>query len=203
MADDFSLFYSFSHYTLTMKSIEHKYYPPMQALCFLLFLFVPALGFCSALGNSSALGNNTVQADSSRPELPSISDVRQEAKLSAQQRLPILIMFGTESCPFCQLLKEDFLIPMIISGDYTDRVILRQLYVSDGRAIIDFSGRRISAEAFAQRYKVRLFPTTVLVDHRGQPLVKNIVGVTTPALFGGTLDDAIAEALAVLRGARP
>ncbi len=197
MADDFSLFYSFSHYTLTMISIENKHYLPMQALCFLLFLFVPALGF------NSALGNNTVQADNSRPELLSISDARQEAKLSEQQHLPILIMFGTESCPFCHLLKEDFLIPMIISGDYTDRVILRQLYITDDREIIDFSGQKISAEAFAQRYKVRLFPTTVLVDHRGQPLVKNIVGVTTPSLFGGTLDDAIDEARAVLRGARP
>ena len=169
----------------------------MQALCFLLFLFLLALGF------NSALGNNTVQADNSRPELLSISDARQEAKLSEQQHLPILIMFGTESCPFCHLLKEDFLIPMIISGDYTDKVILRQLYITDGKDIIDFSGRKISAKAFAQRYKVRLFPTTVLVDHWGQPLVKNIVGVTTPSLFGGTLDDAIDEALAVVRGARP
>ncbi len=173
-----------------MKAFDYKHYLPIQALCFLLLLFV--------FGN-----NNTAQADNSRPELLSISDVRQEAKLSEQQRLPILIMFGTEDCPFCHLLKEDFLIPMIISGDYTDKVILRQFYVSDGKDIIDFSGRRISAEAFAQRYKVRLFPTTVLVDHRGQPLVNNIVGVTTPSLFGGTLDDAIDEALAVLRGARP
>ncbi len=173
-----------------MKAFDYKHYLSMPALCFLLFLLVFS-------------GNNTVQADNSRPELPSISDARQEAKRSEQQQLPILIMFGTESCPFCHLLKEDFLIPMIISGDYTDKVILRQLYITDGKDIIDFSGQRVSADAFAQRYKVRLFPTTVLVDHRGQPLVKNIVGVTTPSLFGGTLDDAIDEALTVLRGARP
>ncbi len=174
-----------------MKAFDYKHYLPMQTLCFLLFLFV------------LVLGNNTVQAENSRLELPSISDARQEAKLSEQQQRPILIMFGTESCPFCHLLKEDYLIPMIISGDYTDKVILRQLYITDSKDIIDFSGQKISADAFAQRYKVRLFPTTVLVDHRGQPLVKNIVGVTTPSLFGGTLDDAIDKALAVLRGARP
>ncbi len=142
---------------------------------------------------------HSADAADSRPELPVISDTRVTAQLSNNKQLPILIMFGTRGCPFCHLLKEDFLIPMIISGDYTDKVILRQLYIEDGKDIIDFSGQKISAAAFAQRYGVRLFPTTVLVDHQGQPLVNNIVGVTTPSLFGGTLDDVIDEALSILR----
>ena len=146
------------------------------------------------------LMSNTVLQAQNRPELLSINDAQQEARLSEKQQLPILIMFGTESCPFCHLLKDDFLIPMIISGDYTDKVILRQVYVEEGADIISFSGTKISTEKFAQKYAVRLFPTTVLVNHKGQQLVKKIVGVTTPSLFGGTLDNAIDEALAVLRG---
>ena len=52
-------------------------------------------------------------------KLSKIKDIRNTARLSQAQNLPILIMFGTEECPYCELLREDFLIPMIISGDYT------------------------------------------------------------------------------------
>ncbi len=89
------------------------------------------------------LMSNTVLQAQNRPELLSINDAQQEARLSEKQQLPILIMFGTESCPFCHLLKDDFLIPMIISGDYTDKVILRQVYVEEGADIISFSGTKI------------------------------------------------------------
>ncbi len=130
-----------------------------------------------------------------RPELPQINDARNEASMAQQKKLPILIMFGTEGCPFCQLLKEDFLIPMIISGDYTDKVILREAYVAANISLIDFTGKKVSSSEFARHYGVSLYPTTVLVDHTGEPLVEKIIGITTPSLFGGTLDDAIDKAL--------
>ena len=51
-------------------------------------------------------------------------------------------MFGTDECPYCKLLKEDFLIPMLISGDYTDKVILREAHIAAGAIITDFSGKK-------------------------------------------------------------
>jgi len=70
-----------------------------------------------------------VWAESKRPELPKIYDLRNTAKLSQQKQIPILVMFGTDECPFCERLREEFLIPMIISGDYTDKVILREVHL--------------------------------------------------------------------------
>ena len=143
--------------------------------------------------------HSVLWAADKRPELPRINDARNEARLAQQKKLPILIMFGTEGCPFCQLLKEDFLIPMIISGDYINKVILREEYVAADIYLIDFAGKKVSSSEFARRYGVSMYPTTVLVDHTGEPLVGKIIGVTTPSLFGGTLDDAIDKALLRLR----
>ena len=132
-------------------------------------------------------------------KLSKIKDIRNPARLSQAQNLPILIMFGTEECPYCELLREDFLIPMIISGDYTDKVILREAHVADGVSIINFTGRQVSSRDFAGKYGVKLYPTMVLVDDKGKPLVNKIIGITTPSLFGGTLDTRIDEALRLTR----
>ena len=134
-----------------------------------------------------------------RPKLPQVHDIRETVQLAKSRQLPILIMFASEECPFCYLLREDFLVPMIISGDYTDKVILREIHVSYGDSMIDFSGKKITTRAFAERYKVRLFPTTVLIDVQGKPIVDNIIGITTPSLFGGTLDDTIDKAFSIVR----
>ena len=156
----------------------------------LLFLF---LCLCS---HFILAGHN---AHTDRPKLQAITDVRDTARQAEAQNLPILIMFGADECPYCELLKEDFLIPMIISGDYTDKIILREVHISSQSGIIDFSGRKISVSEFARRYKVRLFPTMVFIDSNGQMLVENIIGITTPSLFGGTLDDKIYKAFSHLR----
>ncbi len=147
------------------------------------------LSFCSHLifaGHTS---------DSHRPELIKLTDIRETARLAQSRKLPILMMFGTDECPYCRLLKEDFLIPMLISGDYTDKVIMREAHITSGANIIDFTGKKISIGEFSDRYGVTLFPTMVFVDGTGQVLIKNIIGITTPSLFGGTLDDSIDKAL--------
>lgn len=143
----------------------------------------------------SANHHSDGESTSHRPELIKIKDIRDTARLAQAKKLPILIMFGTDECPYCRLLKEDFLIPMLISGDYTDKVIIREAHVSARADIIDFSGNKISISKFSARYKVTLFPTMIFIDSKGEVLVKKIIGITTPSLFGGTLDNSIDEAL--------
>jgi len=133
------------------------------------------------------------------PKLKKVNDLRETAQLAKAKNLPILMMFGTNECPYCELLKEDFLIPMIISGNYKDKIIFREIHIAAYADLIDFSGKKITVGELSQRYGVTMFPTTVFIDSNGQPLVKNIIGITTPSLFGGTLDDQIDKAFSVLK----
>ncbi len=109
------------------------------------------------------------------------------------------MMFSTDACPFCHLLREDFLQPMLLSGDYAQRIIMVEIDTTRKQTLIDFQGKQISIKQLRQRYHIRLFPTIVFVNAPGQSLVENIEGVTTPSMFGGTLDDAIEQALSLLR----
>ncbi|WP_198262465.1 thioredoxin family protein [sulfur-oxidizing endosymbiont of Gigantopelta aegis] len=149
------------------------------------------------------LADHKTTTEMHRPSIVPISNLAQLATLAKKRQLPILLLFSTEGCPYCEQIKEEFLVPMLISGEYTHRVIIRELEVADETDIIDFSGKKITSYAFSRRYKVRLFPTTAFIDHQGTALTENIIGINTPSLFGGTLDDHIDDALSLVKGQSP
>ena len=123
-----------------------------------------------------------------------IDNLQTESQLAKEKNLPILILFSLSHCPYCQLIKEDFLIPMIISGDYTDKVIIREMNIEENPDIIDLSGAKKSAYFFAQEMGVSLFPTMIFINNQACKLTESIKGINTPSLFGGRIDDAIEQA---------
>jgi thioredoxin-related protein len=118
-------------------------------------------------------------------------NLHQEGRNAAEKRLPILIMFSMEHCPYCELIREDFLKPMLRSGDYTDKVIIREIHSDSYATVRDFNGANISVEELTHRYGASLSPTVVFLDHKGRELSKKMIGITTVYYYGGFLDDAI------------
>jgi thioredoxin-related protein len=133
-------------------------------------------------------------ADATGVVIPEITDLRQEAALARKQRLPILVMFSSDYCPYCTTMKNDFLKPMMFSGAYDDKILFRMLELRAGADVIDFDGRKVNVWEFAERYKVRVTPTLVFLDYQGIAMAPKMVGLTTPDFFGGYLDDAISTA---------
>jgi len=126
--------------------------------------------------------------------IPHITDLRAEAAQARKAGLPILVMFSSDYCPYCSVVKSDFLKPMMYSGDYDQKILFRVLELRAGADVIDFDGKKINVWEFADRYKVRVTPTLVFIDHQGKPMAQKMVGLTTPDFFGGYLDDAITTA---------
>ncbi len=120
-----------------------------------------------------------------------------------QRRLPLVLMFSSEHCPYCQQMESDFLIPMQISGDYVDRALIRKIEIGYGSTVRDFDGSRVAADELAERYGISVTPTLVFLDGKGSQLARKQVGLTTPDYFGGYLDDSIATARDMLRRTRP
>ena len=131
--------------------------------------------------------------------VPVAHDLQQEGRQAQSRQLPIMLTFSADDCSYCELLEEDFLQPMLLSGEYGDRAIIRKLILDDGSSVSDFSGRETEATRLSDQYRVFVTPTILFIDGEGRELAERIVGINTPELFGGYLDACIDTALASIR----
>lgn len=132
-------------------------------------------------------------------EIPNLRNLQTDGQTSQQKQLPIVVLFSATHCGYCSIVKEDFLKPMLISGEYTDKAMIRVIELDSSDALMDLDGQPISAEAFADRYGIYLTPTLAFFDARGNELAPRMVGVTTVEFYGGYLDDAIDQSRQRLR----
>lgn len=131
-------------------------------------------------------------------QLVKTTDLQADAKQAASIGIPLLVMFSQEDCPFCVKLTEEILQPMLISGDYTDRVLIRELMIDDDRDIIDFSGKPIDPRQVFTRYLLFVTPSILLFDRQGNELAERQIGINTVDYYGYYLDEAINVALTKL-----
>jgi thioredoxin-related protein len=132
-------------------------------------------------------------------EVPLATDLQADGRQAREARLPVLLTFSAIVCEYCRQLEDEFLRPMLISGEYTDRILIRRLLLDNGSRVIDFSGERIATTQLSDRYKVFVTPTILFLDGNGNELARRMVGINTPEMYGGYLDNCIATALNAIR----
>jgi len=132
-------------------------------------------------------------------EVSVTASLRTTGAAAADRQLPILLVFSAFECPFCETLEEEFLRPMLISGEYTDRIIIRKLLLDDGSSVTDFSGKVVAVDSLASRYGVFVTPTLLFLDANGNELAERMIGINTIEMYGGYLDECIDTALFTIR----
>lgn len=133
-------------------------------------------------------------------EVTVTTDLQADARLAAERRVPLMLVVSADYCQFCKLLAEEFLKPMLLSGDYTDKVVIRELRIDSNGRVRDFDGEMTDADTLAYRHRASLTPTLLFFDSTGQQIVPRIVGVGTLEFFGGEIDRAIETGLQRIRG---
>ena len=137
----------------------------------------------------SALANDE-ESDEFEP-LPIIRDLREEAKLVEQRQRPILILFSMRLCEFCAFIRQEYLIPRMNNPKSADKIIFREIQTESYKYLRDFDGEIIGADKIAMRYKADLTPTLVMINSKGEELVKKIVGITNRSYYESELDASI------------
>jgi len=130
--------------------------------------------------------------------VPLVEDFAELGREADARRLPVLVLFAAEHCEYCQRLEAEFLEPMLLSGQYEDRVIIRKLMVDSWAPLRDFGGSRIGANEFAERHAVDVTPTVMLFDSEGRPLGRRLIGLNNVHFYGAYLDRAIDKAYQAL-----
>lgn len=139
-------------------------------------------------------------------QVPVTSDLASDGRTAAQRQLPILLVFSADHCSYCELLEREILKPMLRSGDYADRVLIRKVMLDSSGNLRDFSGETVDAGSFATFRDVYVTPTMLFLDPQGRELAPRLVGINTVEMFGGLVDAAIEQARTKLKaqtGAEP
>lgn len=104
---------------------------------------------------------------------------------------PVLILFSTEYCSYCERLKTEVLEPLLKRGELGNAVRIRELDIDRGGKIRDFDGEKVRTKVFVKRYGIYATPTLMLVDNRGEPLGAPIVGFNNQEDYMPLLDGFI------------
>jgi len=129
-------------------------------------------------------------ADATAVEVKISTDLYQDAQLAKQKRVPIVVMFSQDGCTYCGIVREQFLKPMLRSGDYKNKAIIREVKIDSFDDVRDFDGKLVPSDELSTTYRAYLTPTVVVFDSNGKAYHR-ILGITNEYFYGGELDDAI------------
>jgi thioredoxin-related protein len=137
-------------------------------------------------------------AEAEGASIPQAINLQKDSIFAQEKGIPVLLEFTMRGCPFCEEVENEVLRPMLISGDYDNKVIVRNVMIDEETEITDFNGQKITYEELASRYNVYVAPTLVLVHGNGKAMGIEMVGVTTIDFYAAYLDQAIDKALKVI-----
>jgi len=132
---------------------------------------------------------NNVHAN--EDNFPQPVDLAVTAEQAESKNIPILVLFSSVYCDYCKFIKNEFLNPMIRSGDYESKVIIRVIEDDEGDEVIDFNRKLTDTGDFSERYNIDFTPTMIFIDAKGKELAERIVGLGNVEYYGGFIDDAI------------
>jgi thioredoxin-related protein len=140
-------------------------------------------------------------ANESLPEIEiiAVADFSKLARVANDQQKLIMLEISATYCSYCRKLEAAIIKPMLRSGDYEDRVLIRKIEIDEETHLINFDGSTISPGRLAQKLDIKVTPTIIFLNSQNQEVSERIVGVNSLDYFGGYVDDAIDHGLVAIR----
>jgi len=111
-----------------------------------------------------------------------------------------MLLVSQVYCPYCVLIKEEIIHPMIKGEDFAHQLLIRELVIDKAGAITGFDGKTIDARAFAKQHGANLTPTLLFLDEKGNELTDRMIGINTPEMYFYYVDQSIRKALVAMKG---
>jgi thioredoxin-related protein len=132
-------------------------------------------------------------------ELVHATNLKADARLASQRKVPILVLFSSPGCHYCERVKREYLVPMHNDPSYKKRVIIREVTVGATTPLTGFDNEATTEGAFAATNKVFMVPTVKMLTPSGTDASEAIVGLLSPDYYFGYLEAAIDEGLRKVR----
>jgi hypothetical protein len=128
--------------------------------------------------------------------LPSTESLAASLDAALRSKQPLVVMVSLHGCPFCKVVRENYLQPLLPSGLYVVQVDMR-----DNRGLVDFDGTALTQDAWVRKQGVKLAPTVLFFGAQGREVAARLKGAYLPDFYGAYLDEQLAVARRVVVGA--
>ena len=129
--------------------------------------------------------------------LPTTDSLPAAARAAAAQGQPLVVMTTLKGCPFCDVVRNNYLGPMLRQG----QVVAIQLDMTDRTsALTGFDGKPTTPAAQVTSWKARLAPTVLFLAPDGRELAERLRGVAVQDMFGAYLDMRLSDSRKLLSG---
>lgn len=134
--------------------------------------------------------------------LPLPADLSMDGRQAVIRSKPVVILFSLPDCPYCDVVRQNYLVPLVRDVPERQRPIIREVRITGATRFSDFNRKSVSQRELAAGYGVRFAPTVIVVDGAGNLLAPPVIGGDVAGLYGGYLDNALAGASEKMAAAR-
>ena len=130
--------------------------------------------------------------------LPFPADLALAARLANAAGQPLVLMVSLPGCPWCELLRRNYLGPMRGEG-----VAAYEFMVNErSRTLQNFQAQRIMPAALSSDLKITITPTLLFLGRDGQEIASRIEGVASADFIGALLNERLSIARERLQALR-
>lgn len=126
--------------------------------------------------------------------LPAPSSLADELAKALAQAQPLVVMVSLRGCPYCKIVREQYLVHERAAGLPVVQVDFR-----DTRIVRDFDGTALTHEALIQSWHVEAAPTILFFGHSGREVAERLRGSSIPDFYGAYLEQRLQQARAAVR----
>ncbi|WP_052761132.1 thioredoxin family protein [Sedimenticola thiotaurini] len=123
------------------------------------------------------------------------TDLSSDGKKALEENRAILLLISQDHCSYCMQIKREVIAPMILSGDYKDTLLIREIAIDRAETLIDFKGVEKDNSKFAYEYNVAVTPTLLFLSGEGKEVIEQMVGMQTPDMYYFYVDQSVQAAI--------
>ena len=137
----------------------------------------------------SAWGLMAGWARAAQASLPVTASLSESLQVALQRKQPLVVMVSLDGCPFCKVVRENYLIPLQREG-----LPVVQLNMRSAQPIVDFDGSPQTQDGMVRKWAVQLAPTVLFFGPQGKEVTGRLKGAYLADFYGAYLDEKLAQA---------
>lgn len=122
--------------------------------------------------------------------LPASGSLVQELALAQKLRQPLIVMVSLHGCPFCEVVRNSHLAPML----HRQGLPVVQVDMQSQAKTQDFAGKAVTHDQLVRNWRVTIAPTVLFFGKGGVEIAERMEGGYLPDFYGSYLDDRLAAA---------